>query len=112
MVAHGRYIEEEEAGIVKDIDHNWKARMPISLPLTEPFTEDMLEGWINNCVHLYPEFPQTIKECDKKDVLNNTRNGIPEMVIEALCKLCGIDLVERSSRWMKRGNNNTDKTLE
>jgi hypothetical protein len=67
---------------------------PIKLGKITPISTDELTSWIRHAVDVLPT-TVTIQ-----DILEGN-DGIPELVLERICNLCGCDWYEREKVWIK-----------
>ena len=73
--------------------------IPLRLPPASPFTLEMLEDWIKFANRFSSEF--TIPEGLTAQILyENSRNGIPEYVVETICKHCGLSWEGGLAKWL------------
>ena len=72
----------------------WKPHIPIRLSKLTHFSSEVVTRWIE---HELDTLPSTLAV---QDILENNE-GIPELVLERICDLCGCDWFEREKAWMK-----------
>ncbi|MBE8997870.1 hypothetical protein IQ274_06465 [Nostoc sp. LEGE 12447] len=82
----------------------WKPDTPVKLPAITEFSEDELEDWLWQGYET-EELPPTLTAEDVDQtvqmILQNSDNGIPEPVIEEICRLSGCDWCEEERKWLK-----------
>jgi len=94
----GGWLED----LVDNISSNWHPSQLIKLPSLTPFTKRDLEPWL---VSLEPwlvsKEARIILNQKNRDasellqaILEHSQNGIPELVLQYLCELCGIKYVQ------------------
>ena len=86
---------------VEKLDANWDPRKPIKPPQLQEFTNQELMNWI---VAQYRDLPPVLTQgidqtVDK--ILAESDQGIPELVLQEICKQCGFDWFEELDKWLK-----------
>jgi hypothetical protein len=87
-------VDKWSIAFAKQLDSDWEPYIPIKLKKLTQFTEDVLTRWIEHEVDALP--PTLIV----RDILKET-DGIPQIVFERICELCGRDWYERENVWIK-----------
>ena len=86
---------------VEKLDASWDPRKPIKPPQLQEFTNQELMNWI---VAQYRDLPPVLTQgidqtVDK--ILAESDQGIPELVLQEICKQCGCDWFEELDKWLK-----------
>lgn len=77
------------------LDLSWKPHVPIKLEKLVRFPNDVLISWIEHEIDVLPMY------LNAQNILENSEGGIPELVLEHICALCGCDWYEREKIWTK-----------
>ena len=86
---------------VEKLDASWDPRKPIKPPKLQEFTSQELMNWIvGQYRDLPPVLTQGIDETVEK-ILAETEQGVPELVLQEICKQCGCDWFEELDKWLK-----------
>ncbi|MGF1523396.1 MAG: TIR domain-containing protein [Leptolyngbyaceae cyanobacterium] len=86
---------------VEKLDANWDPRKPIKPPKLQEFTDRELMSWIvSQFRDLPPVLTQGIDE-NVAEILARTDQGVPELVLQEICKRCGFDWFEELAKWLK-----------
>ena len=86
---------------VEKLDASWDPRKPIKPPKLREFTDRELMSWI---VSQYRELPSVLTQgIDEKvgEILDMSDHGVPELVLQEICKQCGCDWFEELEKWLK-----------
>ncbi|MFN6518144.1 MAG: trypsin-like peptidase domain-containing protein [Nostoc sp. CreGUA01] len=99
LVDYQGLVGEWDTPFVEKLDSTWNAH-PVRSPKIEEFSDDDLSEWIDNeCANLPPEFKN--EEIIIQEILNNSEEGIPELVLQEICDRCGCDWYEELEKWLK-----------
>lgn len=85
---------------VEKIDSSWSPQLPVRSPRLEEFSDDELQDWITD---EFAELPLEFKNEERivEQILENSDDGIPELVLQEICDRCGCDWYEELERWLK-----------
>jgi inactive STAND len=87
------------------IQPNWEVNIPVKLPAINPFSEHELNEWLEMVEMEFDELPiveiMRQKENLVQEILENSDNGIPELVFFEICDLCNVNWYEAKDRWIK-----------
>jgi len=100
LVDYEGIAEQWQLPWVEKLD-TWEPRQPIKSPKLREFTNQELMDWI---VTQYSELPLVLKQgIDEKvdEILANSEQGIPELVLQEICMQCGYDWFEELDKWLK-----------
>ncbi|MBD2251798.1 hypothetical protein [Nostoc parmelioides] len=82
----------------------WKPDTPVKLPVITEFSEDELENWLWQGYET-EELPSALTAEDVEQIvqiiMQNSDNGIPEPVMEEICRLSGCEWCEEERKWLK-----------
>jgi len=78
-----------------------KPDTPIKLPRATRFTAGILGPWMDNSLNELPRELTAQAKQTVQTILKNSKNGVPEHVIEYVCRLCGCNWYEREDIWLK-----------
>lgn len=86
---------------VERLNSDWKPDSPIKLPLLESFSNRELANWLEYEADELParltdEVNETVQ-----NILKNSDNGVPEPVMEEICRLSGCNWYEVREEWLK-----------
>src|SRR5207249_4790666 len=76
--------------VADGLDNGWEPRVLVKLPKLASILGDELVSWIIDEGH---KLPLKIRV---EDILKNNEDGIPEMILEDVCELCGCNWAERA----------------
>ena len=82
-------------------DASWQPYTPIKAPKLTEFSDNELTSWMED---EHDELPAELtQEMDRvvEDIIDNSEGGIPELTLEEICHLCGIDWYRESEKWLK-----------
>lgn len=86
---------------VEKLDANWDPRKPIKPPQLQEFTNQELMNWI---VAQYRDLPPVLTQgIDQtvEQIMAESDQGIPELVLQEICQQCGCDWFEELDKWLK-----------
>ncbi|MFE4107829.1 trypsin-like peptidase domain-containing protein [Almyronema epifaneia] len=93
-------VGDWNAPFVEKIDSRWSPQFPVRSPRLEEFSDNELLDWITDeSDELPPEFKN--EEEIVEQILKNSDDGIPELVLQEICERCGCDWYEELERWLK-----------
>jgi hypothetical protein len=95
LVDYSGYISSSNVALAKEVAHPEYPRIPLQLPPTQKFPEDILEHWIDTAADLLPSGISTQALLDASD------NGIPQLVFEQICSFCGMNIEGTLAKWLK-----------
>lgn len=75
----------------------WDSSIPVKLPIIERFSDLILIDWLE---HEYVTLPADLTQNQEHSVhkiLQKSKNGIPEWVMEEICDMCRCDWLEKWS---------------
>ncbi len=86
---------------VEKLDASWDPRKPIKPPKLQEFTDQDLMDWIvSQFRDLPPALTQGISET-VEEILAQSDSGVPELVLQEICRQCGCDWFEELDKWLK-----------
>lgn len=100
LVDYEGQVAEWDAPFVEKLDASWKPQLPVRSPRLEEFSDDELMSWIED---EWDELPSDFKQVDAivQEILENSEDGIPELVLQEICDRCGCDWYEELERKLK-----------
>jgi inactive STAND len=104
LVDYEGCVGTRETLFVERIEPNWEGKIPVKLPVINPFCEDELNEWLETVEMEFDELP-LIERINQKDVLIEEilqpSKGIPEDVFYEICGHCKCNWYEAKDRWLK-----------
>ena len=86
---------------VEKLDSRWNPEWPFLSQKIEDFSEDELRDWVERENDGLPsDFKD--EEVIIQEILDNSEDGIPELVLQEICERCGCDWDEELSKWWKK----------
>lgn len=86
---------------VEKLDTRWDPRQPIKPPKLQEFTKQELISWIASQYRdLPPALTQGIDEIVDQ-ILAESDQGVPELVLQEICKQCDCNWFEELDQWLK-----------
>jgi inactive STAND len=105
LVDYEGCVGTRETLFVERIEPNWEAKIPVKLPVINPFCENELNDWLDMVEMEFDELPLTEIISQKDDlvqkILENSDNGIPELAFSEICDRCECNWYEAKDRWLK-----------
>ncbi|MEO0934419.1 MAG: hypothetical protein AAFY21_11895 [Cyanobacteria bacterium J06641_2] len=106
LVDYEGHIGTQNTLFVEKLEPNWEPRIPIKLPSIIPFGDRTLNDWIQTIEIEFDTLPlvEAIKNTEDElvqEILSNSDNGIPELVMSEICHLCECNWYEEKDRWLK-----------
>lgn len=92
---------EWELPFVEKIDVTWKPQVPIKSPKLTHFVYKDLEDWI---IRAEEDLPMSVVDAIDdavEDILSSSDGGVPEFVLEELCRISGFNWYEVRSNWLR-----------
>lgn len=91
---------------VEKLEPNWEPRIPIKLPPIIPFGDRTLNDWMETIEIEFDTLPlvEAINNTEDeiiREILENSENGVPELVMSEICHLCECNWYEEKDRWLK-----------
>lgn len=100
LVDHAGCVGEWSPPFVEKIDTTWEPRLPVRSPKLSEFSGDDLFDWLEiESDELPPEFRN--EEAIVEEILEESEDGIPELVLQEICERCGCDWYEELQKWLK-----------
>lgn len=100
LIDYQGLVGDWDAPFVEKIDSSWSPQLPVRSPRLEEFSDNELLDWITDeSDELPPEFRN--EEQIVEQILENSDDGIPELVLQEICDRCGCDWYEELERWLK-----------
>ena len=102
-------VGKQNTLFVEKLEPNWEPKIPIKLPLINPFSDRILRDWIN-AIAVDVEFDELplveaiINDTEDElvqEILDNSDNGVPELAMSEICHLCDCNWYEEKDRWLK-----------
>jgi hypothetical protein len=84
----------------ENLSSNWEPQTPVKSPFILEFSDKDLVDWIET---EYDNLPPTLTnsvDSIVQTILDNSENGIPELVLDMLCDHCDCDWYEESKQWL------------
>lgn len=99
-------VSKENTLFVEKLEPSWEPKIPIKLPSIIPFRDHTLNDWMETIEIEFDTLPLVEAINDKEDelvkeILDNSDNGIPELVMLEICHRCGCNWYEEKDRWLK-----------
>lgn len=89
LVDYSGDVSTWNTGFALEVDSRWKPSTPIKLPIIDCLSEAVLANWIENVIDSLPLDLTTEINCMVQAILENSENGIPELVFEQIFQKCG-----------------------
>ncbi|MBE7383828.1 MAG: trypsin-like peptidase domain-containing protein [Leptolyngbya sp. SIO1E4] len=100
LVDHDGCVGEWSPTFVEKIDTTWEPKLPVRSPKLSEFSGDDLFDWLEiESDELPPEFEN--EEAIVEEILAESEDGIPELVLQEICERCGCDWYEELQKWLK-----------
>lgn len=77
---------------------SWAPFVPIKFPRLTHIQSTELKNWID---HEWDELPARVRATPVEDILLQSDEGTPQLVLEHLCSLCDCDWLEMENQWIK-----------
>lgn len=100
LVDHSGEVEGWDISFAEDLD-NWRSHIPLKLPRIERLGDRDLLSWIENSLNELPVEFATDGDRLVKEILENSDNGVPQLVLEYICSLCNCNWYEQERIWLK-----------
>lgn len=88
-------VDKWNIPFARQLDLTWEPHVPIKLEKLTPFPANELYSWIEHELDSLPT------KLSVPEILEESDGGIPELVLERICSLCGCDWYERAKVWTK-----------
>lgn len=100
LVAHTGAVEQWGVNFAETLE-NWQPQIPLKLPRIDRLDDRDLISWMENSLNELP--PKLTSEIDStvRDILDNSDNGVPQLVLEHICFLCGCNWYDEEQKWLK-----------
>lgn len=89
LVDYTGNVSTWNTGFALELDSLWKPSTPIKLPIIDCLSEYVLASWIENVIDSLPLDLTTEVKCTVQAILENSENGIPELVFKEIFQQCG-----------------------
>lgn len=100
LVDHAGCVGEWSPPFVEKIDTTWEPKLPVRSPKLSEISGDDLFDWLElESDELPPEFRN--EEAIVEEILEESEDGIPELVLQEICERCGCDWYEELQKWLK-----------
>lgn len=90
---------------VEELETTWEPRVPIKLPIINPFGDRILTDWLETVETEFNTLPlvEVIYQMEDlvKEILENSDNGVPKLAFSEICHRCGCNWYEERERWLK-----------
>ncbi len=103
LVDYEGCVDSSNIPFAETLDPTWNPYTPVKLPVLTEFSEDELTNWLEFTADELPT--NLINQIDEtvQIILNNSDNGIPELVLAEICHLSGLDWYEQEEKWLRLG---------
>ena len=105
LVDYEGSVGTRETLFVEKIEPNWEARIPVKLPVINPFCEHELNEWLDTVEMEFDELPlvEAVSQTNDlvQEILENSDNGVPELAFSEICDRCMCNWYEAKDRWLK-----------
>ncbi|NJM73476.1 MAG: hypothetical protein HC862_27010 [Scytonema sp. RU_4_4] len=95
----------QDTMFVEQVEPTWEPRVPIKLPIINPFCDRTLTDWLETVETEFNTLPlvEVIYQIEDlvKEILENSENGVPELAFSEICHRCGCNWYEERERWLK-----------
>jgi hypothetical protein len=83
---------------IEQVDTPWESFLPVKFPRLTRIHSAELKNWID---HEWDELPVRVRSTSVEDILHQSDEGTPQLVLERLCSLCDCDWSEMENQWIK-----------
>ncbi|HEU5381673.1 MAG TPA: hypothetical protein VFV38_40150 [Ktedonobacteraceae bacterium] len=83
---------------VEQVDTPLEPFLPVKFPRLTRIHSAELKNWID---HEWDELPVRVRSTPVEDILHQSGEGTPQLVLEHLCSLCDCDWSEMENQWIK-----------
>lgn len=93
-------VGEWEIPFAEKLDASMGSGVLLKAPMITEFSDGDLLDWVER---EYDQLPPALTEkVDEtiQSILEDTENGIPELVLDVICNYCGCDWYEESKKWL------------
>jgi len=94
-------VENWQIPLAEEINSHWTPQTPFRAPKIAEFSANELTDWIETEFDKLPTILTNQVDSTVQAILADSQNGIPEVVLENICQLCGCDWYEESEKWLK-----------
>ena len=109
LVDYEGSVGKQNTLFVEKLEPNWEPKIPIKLPLITPFADRILKDWINAIAvdvqfDAFPLVEAIINDTGDElvqEILDNSDNGVPELAMSEICRLCDCNWYDEKDRWLK-----------
>lgn len=105
LVDYEGCVGTQQTLFVEKIEPNWEGKIPVKLPVINPFCDRELNEWLETVEMEFDELPLTEIIHQKNDlvreILENSDNGIPELTFSEICDRNNCNWYEAKDRWLK-----------
>ena len=100
LVDHSGEVEGWDVAFAEVLD-DWQPQIPLKLPRIERLGDRDLVSWIENSINELPVEFATDGDRLVREILENSDNGVPQLVLEYICSLCNCNWYEQERIWLK-----------
>jgi transcriptional regulator with XRE-family HTH domain len=101
LVDYSGCVEQWKIDCVEAVNSTWNPQMLVKLPKLNRLCDRDLEIWMETGINDLPVKLTTQLERTVQSILENTDNGLPELVLEYICSLCECNWYEWEQVWLK-----------
>ena len=95
LIDDGNPVNAWNIKFANPLNPEWDTYIPIKLEKLTSFSEEILSQWVEYEVGSLPA------KVTAPDIMENSDGGLPELVFDRICNLCGCDWYERVKAWTK-----------
>ncbi len=101
LVDYSGCVEQWKIDCVEAINSNWKPQILVKLPRLNRLSDRDLVIWMETGINDLPVKLTSQLERTVQLILENSDNGLPELVLEYICSLCECNWYEWEQVWLK-----------
>jgi hypothetical protein len=101
LVDYSGCVEQWKIDCVEALDSNWKPQILVKLPRLNRLSDRDLVIWMETGINDLPVKLTSQLERTVQIILENSDNGLPELVLEYICSLCECNWYEWEQVWLK-----------
>lgn len=100
LVDYEGCVGDWKAPFSEKLSSTWEPKTPVKSPFITAFSDEDLVDWIETEYNMLPTVLTSNVERVVQTILENSEQGIPELVLDTICDRCDCDWYEESKKWL------------